>query len=258
MKRTLIILIFITNVSFSQEKKIIYVDENFKEISLDQYKNKFKSKLFLEVTVKKDTAIFKKLRFKEYFGRLDHIKKSQLNRLFIKRYVVDTSKIWLIHYKHFLPNIEQMPEESRIIYIDSLNKPTGKILNFKNYSPCNIANVKLLRTELHKYEISYKEFRLIIPKELKEFKNIKNLEFLHFYDKNKGYPVEKDNYKWLKDHNSILRKSFSDGMFMYRTIVIYPNGEFYLSETPCRINEKKYLRKKTFKKMQKEFYNLYN
>ena len=258
---TTFITALITIQSYSQEKKLIYVDENYKEINFKKFKSKFKSEVFFVVVAETDSVIYKKLRFKEYFGKLDIKKKSQLNKLFFKRVDIDTTKIWLIHYLDSLPDIKFMPKKSKIILLDSLNKPVGERIIKKLYKKCTIVfSSKKTFGNKHLHAISYIDFKKNISYEINKIKKYQNVTLLHFYEENKGYPIEND--KWLKDYNSILKKTFNDGMQTYRTIIIYPDGEFYASSMhKCNFNEKALINKKKFKKLKKQFirnYSIYN
>ncbi len=227
------LIIFISFQSLAQVRKFIYVNEKYEEIDFNTFSRKVQSELFFVSEVENDTAVFKKIRFKEFYGDLTNRKKSQLNKLFLKKFNIDSTKIWFIHYQDSLPNIQLMPEKSGIIYLDS----------FK------------IR---HRHVMSYEDDKKIIPRELKEYKKVKNLSLLHFYGINKGYPAITEEYKWFKDYNLILKKTFTDGMKMYRAIIIYPNGNFVvyaINKPPFEI--KKLLNFKSFKKAEKKWRRKY-
>ena len=65
----IVCIVLIPFASRAQEKKRIYVDENYKVINFQKYIKKSQSKLFCVINVKTDTALFKKLRFKEFFWK---------------------------------------------------------------------------------------------------------------------------------------------------------------------------------------------
>jgi len=213
MKKIFLITLtlIITIRSNSQEKKHIYVDENYKEISLKEYRKKVQSKLFFAAIIENDTAIFKKVRYKEFFGNLNVNKKSQLNRLFYKRYNVDSTKVWLIQYKNILRQ-------------DTLGKAKYK----SSYSNTLRAIDRLKRTE--------------------------DISLLFFYRFSKNPPIERNNIKWYRDNNSILKNIFTDGMKAYEYIVVYPNGNFYLlSHSKLFFSNKKLLKPKAFKELEEKW-----
>lgn len=198
------ILFILTFHSYAQHKKIIYVDEAYIPIDAEEFLRKEKSNLFLVATVKSDTAIYKKLRYKEYFGKIDTVTKSQLNKFFHARFSIDSTKTWLIHYRDTMPNPKLMPEESGIVYTDSTKSR-------------------------HRHVSSLKDDQAIIPKELKKYTKFKNLELLHFFNVTNGYPIKTEEYEWYQDTALLLKKIFSDGMIAYTNLVIHPNGEFYVT-----------------------------
>ncbi len=84
------------------------------------------------------------------------------------------------------------------------------------------------------------------------------MALLHFYGINNGNPTYTENNKWFKDENSILKKIFTDGMLMYKTILIHPNGSFYLRLNKILFSEeKKYFKYKTFEKFKKKWIKKY-
>jgi hypothetical protein len=224
-----ILITLITFQSYSQELKRFYVDETYKEITFQKFNKKLESQLFFTVTAINDTAIVKKLRFKEFFGHLG-IKKKQLNKLFAKRFDIDSTKIWLIHYMDSLPDVTKMAKKSGVVYIDSSKRR-------------------------HKHVMSYLDYRKIIPRETKKYRNLKKVSLLHFYNFNKGY-LQKDIEleKWYKDSNLILKSIFTDGMKMYKTIVIHPNGKFYVRIVRKLFSEeRKLLKYESFNRQEKKW-----
>lgn len=219
----LFFVIFIHDICVSQHKKIIYVDENYKEINFLTYKKKLQSNLFDIAKVENDTALFKKLRFIEFYGVLKPKIKSQLAKLFNKKYNIDTTKIWLIHYVDFMPNLEKMPEKSGVELLDSLYNPTGIFLNDKEFKKRKCSKAR------HKHITSAKDYISQIDKESREVKN-KKVSLLHFYGTNKGFPEEIiKKYNYFQDYKDLIKKLFNDKMKNFSVIILYPNREFYIS-----------------------------
>jgi len=119
--------LIVTNI-FSQQTKTIYVDESYDEISKEKFDRLLESNLYDIAETIRDEKIYKKLRYKEYFGRLSKKNKDQLNKLFNSRYNIDSTKKWLFHYIDSLPNKEKMPKISGVIIYDSVE--TKKIIFF--------------------------------------------------------------------------------------------------------------------------------
>ncbi len=259
----LIFLIFFTFQSYSQEKKRIYVDENYKEISFEKFNFKYRSELFDIINAETSTSLYRKLRFKIFFGNLNQFKKSQLNKFYYKKFRIDSTKIWLIHYTDSLPNIKFMPKKSGVFMLDSLGNNIGKVLNKKEFEDKVIKrsnySIKINLKSRHRHVLSYEDYDEIISKEQQEYNKVNDLLLLHFYNFNKGYPVSNKKNQWLKDLNLIIRKTFSDGISMYKILIIHPNGDYYAGScSSCFTDEKKLLKLKSFKKAKKKWYKRLN
>lgn len=259
MKKIFLLSVFVLFFfkSNSQIKDTIYVDESYNKITRNEFKRKALSSLFYSANLNKDSIHYKKLRYKEYFGSLGFKKKHQLNKLFNLRFKIDTTKIWLIHYVDSLPDMKRMPVKSGIILLDSIGRQDGKILSKKDFSNLLInrsTNRITINSDVskrkHRHVTSYKDYKRIISKERKRYKKFKNVELIHFYEFNKGYPKEDiENNKWYQDKNKLLKRTFTDGMKMYKVIVLFPNGDFCLNpygpdKAKKILKRKKYLREK--------------
>jgi len=223
------LITLITFQSYSQELKRFYVDETYKEITFQKFNKKLESRLFYTVVVINDTAVVKKLRFKEFFGHLD-IKKKQLNKLFNKRFGIDSTRVWLIHYIDSLPDVTKLAKKSGVVYLGPSKKR-------------------------HKHVMSYLDYRKIIPRETRKYRKLKEVSLMHFYNFNKGYLQEDiELEKWYRDPNLILKNIFTDGMKMYKIIVIHPNGKFYVRIVRKLFSEeKKFLKYKSFNRQEKKW-----
>lgn len=169
--------------------------------------------------------MLKKLRYVEFYGKLESTTKNQLFKLLNKRFNIDTSIVWLIHYIDSIPNIDNMPKESGIEFIDSSNKPTGIFLTDKEYK----SNYKKYPYRKHKHIFSTNDYLKNISSEKKKVK--KNVEFIHFYNYNAGFPEKKlTDLSYFKDPNSLISNLFNDRMKLFKVILIHPNGEFYVSK----------------------------
>ena len=105
--------------------------------------------------------IYKKLRYKEYFGRLSKKNKGQLNKLFNSRYKIDSAKKWLFHYIDSLPNKEKMPKISGVIIYDSVETKKSLFLSKKVFKK----NYRKYINSKHRHVMSYDEFQDNIRKE---------------------------------------------------------------------------------------------
>ncbi|CAL2107187.1 conserved hypothetical protein [Tenacibaculum sp. 190524A02b] len=242
-----ILILVLHTYTYAQKTKTIYVDENYKEIRKYKFVKKLASFLYEVVTINKQDTVYKKLRYFEYFGKLNNIKIRQLQQLYAKRYSIDSTKTWLIHYLDTLPNKKKMPKASGILFYTPKTKDSLFISDdnqkpqetyFKNYAK-------------HKHLESYTDYIIKLRKEFRQAKSFdkKNAMLLHFYNYNKGMPInELKSYAYFKDINKVLKKSFNDMLFKYQIILIYPNGEYYVSTA--------FERKKEHQKLlNKEYYN---
>jgi len=262
MKKSLLFILFVLlRVNcYSQDKEVFYIDERYKEISLTEFESKAQSNFYLIATSSNDTAIFKKIRFREYFGKLDTKKKHQLNKLLYQKHKIDSTKIWLIHHIDSLPNIDKFREKSGIILLDSLGNEFGKIMNVKEFNFKHAERLyhqkKINFYKTHKMVTSYKNYKKNAVKEKREFGRFKNLELLHFYNFNKNYPLENDQFNWKHDSNQIFQKVFTDGNKMYLNLIIFPNGDFYTHSGRASLKkQKKLLKKKFYDRLKKDWLN---
>lgn len=228
---TIILLSFFICKIQSQSKKQIYADEKYDVISQEEFNRKITSDLFLTASFENDTVVINKLRFVDYFGDLGRKKKSQLNKIFHKRFQVDSTKTWLIYYQDTLPNLK-------------LIQNNNKYANLKYKNKHGLVD-RLLVVD---------EFGNKMPFEIKKYKKLKNVSLLFFYEGNKGYPLIRNKIRRYKDYNSILKRTFTDGMKMYRYIIIHPNGKFHLSSYSKSFSENKNLLElKSFLEMEEKW-----
>ncbi|WP_298778025.1 hypothetical protein [uncultured Polaribacter sp.] len=255
MKKVLFILIILFgNNLVSQNKKIIYVDENYKKVGFLKFKKKESSMLFDLIIAENDTVIIKKLRYKEFFGKLDHITKKQLSLIFNSKYNIDTTKTWLIHNVDSVPDIKRMPKKSGIEFLDSLQNPTGIFWTKKELK----TNSKEMPYKRHRHVSNFEDYLNKINVEKKSIK--KNIELLHFYSKNNGFPIKTLNeYDYFEDYNSLIRKLFTDGTKAYKVIILFTDGSFYASNVyNCIKLENKLTTKKYFNRKKKKWYKKIN
>lgn len=86
-----IILVLISASSYSQKKEFYY-GEKYKSIEKEDFEKRLKSNLFTFTTIENDTAKFQKLRFIEFFGRIDSTKNKQLKSQLTSKYPVNPNK----------------------------------------------------------------------------------------------------------------------------------------------------------------------
>ncbi len=238
----------------AQELPLVYVDENFQKIPEEIYINKQESNTFLEAEIVSDTAIYKKLFYKEFFGTLDKNKKSQLNKLLLQKYEVDSTKVWVIHYVDSLPDVSTLSKKSKIIYepVDSTQASleAAAYLNanrkfIANKFSTKEFNEKLNRTK-HSHIFSYKSWYKSTKKEIKKYRKTDHALLLHFYGHNAGFPETDRDVRWLEDPYNVLKAIFSDGVKNYPTIILHPDGSFFVSYYTIPFDKEKELTDRDF------------
>ena len=250
---------------YSQNKDTLYVDENYKEIGRVEFERKTYSDFFIIATTTNDTAIFKKVRFREYFGNLNSNKKHQLNKLLYKKHKIDSTKIWVIHHTDTIPNKEKFHKNSGIILLDSLGKEYGEVMSITDFNSKHAKRLykqSLNDNRIAKRVRSFEDYNRILTTRKKELKRFKDAKLLHFYSHNENLSIEKYQIDWIKDDNLILQKIFTDGIRIYNNVIIYPNGDFYAHSGRAPLwKQKKLLKKRLYKKLKKEWlmeYSKYN
>lgn len=238
-------LLIVTN-TYSQQTKTVYVDESYDEITKRKFDRLLKSNLYDIAETTRDKKIYTKLRYKEYFGRLSKKNKDQINKLFNSRYNIDSTKKWLFHYIDSLPNKEKMPKISGVIIYDSVETKKSFFISKKVFNK----NYRKYMNSKHRHVMSYDEFQDKIRKEKKKIS--KKIVFTHIYNQNNGIPEEfLKEMNYHKDNIPVFRNVFSDGMKNYKTILIFPNGNFYLVNNYNMSKIKKLLQSSFYKKSKK-------
>ncbi|MBW1295721.1 hypothetical protein [Aquimarina litoralis] len=167
---SIIFLIITSNHAFTQKvKDTLYLDENNDFISKLKFDQKINSIIYYGLTFDLEDAVYKKIRFAYFFGKIDPIKKQQLFKYLSARNGVDTTKIMAIHYSDTLRAKYQFPKKDSIVYIN----------NKKN----------------HKHIPPYRTFIKRHKACTKNFKNKKNANVYHYYTVNLGHPK---TYKKIK------------------------------------------------------------
>lgn len=246
---TTILFILLFLEASSQIQKTIYVGENYEQIHESDFNKLLKTNLFDTAKIISDSVIYVKLRYREYFGKLKNGEKSQLNKLFSSRYQIDSTKKWLIHYVDTLPNKEKMPKYSGVIVYDSVHPNKTIFMSKKEFN----RQYKNYVTK-HKHVFSYPDYQRNIRKEIKKIS--KKINFIHIYNYNKGIPSSfLREIKYYKDNVPIFKNIFSDGMMNYKTILIYPNGSFYLANNYNIYKEELLLNRSWYKKKKKIWFS---
>jgi len=202
MKKLKFVIVLLLMFSYYTNAQT-FIDYNTNQITAKEFKKLSDTDLFKELDIKQDSLHFKKLVFNKLFGSLSKIEKSQLNKHLFFRYAIDSTKIWVIHYMDSLPLKASLPKKSHIVYLDD----------------------KKMR---HKHLISYKDFVKQSKTHFKEFKNKKDVTFIHFWSAGgQDYPQEPfKSLNWCYDPSNFIKRIFSFGIINFKTQIIYPNGDY--------------------------------
>ncbi len=255
MKTSFIIalLLFYIN-NYSQHKKYIYLDANCKEINFLKFDKNLESKLFNTTFIINDSVIFKKLEYKEFFGRIDNKKKGQLNKLFHKRYRVDSTSIWYIHYSidKFRRNNKK---KLKYAFKDSLVNESKQEEYFTRKTKGHI--------ETNNSDTIKKLFKIIKKFELGKVKNPVKTTLLHFDDikRNQSTIIQGIHNHFYEDYNLIIKNIFNVKDNVYDLIIIHPDGSYYISENRSSFDRKELFKFNSFKREERKWrrkYKRYN
>lgn len=224
---------------FSQEDTFVFLDVNSNALNYPEYQSKLKLDVFAEVVFSVDTLNFKKLIYNEFFGKIDSVKKSQLNKLMYHRYQIDSTKTWVIRYRDLLPDIATLPKSKKTTYFPKDDSPESiEAANFLNRNKGrwiirgNNSSINKFRKANHltnrQVVYPYKELHKITKMIQERYKNKPSVSFINMFAHNEGYPLKNEEVIWFEDPYSIFRNTFSDGIISYKLIIIYPNGDFYI------------------------------
>lgn len=224
-KASFFIFLFLGALNLLAQSDTIYVDENDRYVSKAIFFKKAKSKIYKGVEFSTDTVVLRKLRFNYYFGKLNEITKSQLFKFFKHRYSIDTTKTLVIHYLDTLKAMHEFPKKTEIIYKDG----EGNIIKMPSNSGSTVFINDIVKVKSHKHIYNHNSFIDRYEKCIKNHKKYRETALiLHFYNINNGHPETYKNVKWLKDKGGLIKKIFSDSYMNFKSIILHPNGEYYL------------------------------
>ena len=219
--------------SLNSQSKIVYVNEVNKIISQSEFNSKINSPIYQGLKFPlNDSIIIKKIRFKYFFGSLNSKKKKQLFQLLSKRHNVDTSKIMVLHYDDTLKLKSSFPKRNRTVFYDSLGREVNVDKISGGYNFRQMTNVVK-----HLHQTNYRRFLSEHKKCLRRYSKNKETVILHFFNFNEGHPTEYKGLVWSKDYGSVLKTMFFDAYQSYQSILLYPNGDYYLGYDSDLINK---------------------
>lgn len=232
--------------SFSQKKELYY-NENYQQIKKKDFDKRLKSELFIETAVENDTAKFFKLRFYEFFGVVDSIKNKQLRSQLISKYPINPYKTWFINYLDTLPDAQKMHQEAGIYYIDTIAKDSLFVPNYRS-----IKKSTYDKYNYHYHVSSIKSYQKYLERWPKMVNS--KIEYFYIYVVNKGFPLEfSPKVRLYQDPKNIVRKVFNDGQVPYHDIILFPDGDFYVTTADNWGRKVKLLKKKKYLEEKKKW-----
>lgn len=219
----LAIIFFLKYFLVNSQPDTLYLDENDKYISKDNFYKKAESEIYGATRYVTDTLVIGKLEFNYFFSELSGETKSQLFKLFAIRHQIDTAKTLIIHYEEVLKNKLEYPKYSYVEYYDSLSQKMDYIKNGYDLEKYGKRIVE------RKTILDYESFLRAHENCIKINKRYgDNLTILHFFNQNNGHPIEVKRLKWYKDYGAILKNLFYDNDRKFAVLFIRPDGEYYL------------------------------
>lgn len=212
MKYILSIFLLLYGLSvLSQEK--IYIDENFKSISLNTYKQKCKRSLFKCLEYKTDSLVINKILFKYKFGYLDSTAYNQVRNLLIrdsKRKIPNNSTIVIKYY------------DSIFSFDTEYNK---HVKHEKEYEAS-----KKDSSRIHKEIFESKRSNWILNRNkcLKKFDGKYDTKIFHMFKHKDNGADEYDSFQWIEDKGT-FKNVFFPIMYNYGLLLLKPDGEYFLS-----------------------------
>jgi len=234
-----IVSVLMTTSSFSQKKELYY-NEKYQRIEKNDFDKRLKSKLFIETVVENDTAKFHKLRFFEFFGVMDSTKNKQLRSQLTSEYPINPNKTWFINYMDTLPDAKKMHKEAGTYYIDTIAKDSVFVPRYRHFK-------KLDREKYnyHHHVSSTKSFQKYLERWPKKVNS--NIEYFYIYVVNKGFPLDfSPKVRMYRDPKNVVRKVFNDGQVPYHDIILFPNGDFYVTTADNWERKVKLLKEKIY------------
>lgn len=245
------LITFFLLISFKVFSQVdtVYIDENDSYISKTIFYNKMKSPIYKGIRFSSDTVVLEKLRFEYFFGKLEPLIKTQLFRLLNSRHKIDTTKTLVIHYQDTLKNKSDFPKQSSIVYYDSLDQEI-KMKNTNTFVEVS----KYKKIAKHKHFISYYDFLQAHKRCKRNHKKYnKTIDVLHFYSFNNGHPKEYKDLVWYKDYGLVIKKIFSDGYKNFTSIIVHPNGDFFIGNHRDRFPYSDLIKKQNWNKYKSSF-----
>jgi hypothetical protein len=204
----------------------VHIDEDLKEINLEDYNKKCYSEIFKCSTYKTDSIKINKVLFRYAFGKLNKERRKELNELLSNKSSVkiDSNRTLIITYNDTLFGLY-----SRLAYRKKLLISQEKTnLERKNSgeSPIKFINRKLTpKTYLKSIKKNEKKLKKCISKANEKY----NTDVFFFYKNDKDYLKDIEFTNWIQD-TGLIKDTFFKIANRNNFVILKPNGDYFLSE----------------------------
>lgn len=250
----IIVIFFISVRGVSQTYE--YLDENSKEVSSQIFYQKCNSSdLYNCLSYKYDGVIISKILYRYQFGKISKDEFEQLRKLIINDSGIDISPSKIIVLKKY----DSILSYKREVELHKQHEKYYAEAKAKNDSFNQLGGAKR-KIRIFRHDFNKDIFNDILSTWLKETKKcIENYErkfnikmvFLHQDDPN----LEKQykDFKWLKDRG-IFKQIFFKNDRLHYTLILKPNGEYFLAGTHFKTkNYKKLIKNDDWSKYLEDF-----
>lgn len=200
---------------YSQEK--IYLDENFRSINKLEYSKRCKKNFFKCLEYKSDSLSINKILFRYRFGKISDTSYHQIRNLLIRdsKTSIDSNSIIIVKYYDSLINFQS-------IYKKHLKHIEPKTDSLGNELP------------IHQHEFNmdiYKKNKANYVKErkkcIKKFEKYENVRVFHMYKHEENVANTYEDFDWIDDRGT-FENTFFQILFNYSSVLIKPNGDYFL------------------------------
>lgn len=208
----------------------VYLDENGKEISIQEFKKKCNSNYIYKcLSYTKEGIVLFKIFYKHQFGKLDPYEYDQIRKLIIKDAQLTIEPNQIIILKKF----DSLYSYERELTLHKTHERERKRINVKTDS-LNKVNGTDIKSPMHEHnfnrEIFEKNLKLFEKKlsECKdEYEKKYNVKVIYMHQDNQALEKNYENLMWLKDRG-IIKNIFFKSNNVHHSLILKPDGEYFL------------------------------
>ena len=231
MKYILISLFFfnISIICHSQQKS--YIDIDNKQIDSTKYSKRCESYIYKCIEYKLDSISLNKILYKFSFGKISQKKTNQLLKLFSldSKKDITGEHIILIKYFDSIYNYQTLKKGYNKHIASHKEKKTGIIINKQTRIWHRPYNERI-------YNKDNKKWIKTCNKCVKKFEKVDNVKALFYYGYAQENAYKYDSLNFVKDR-SVIKNTFFKIIRNFRTLILKPNGEYFLNGG--HLNDKK-------------------